>query len=185
MEKYIALETRVRALESGGGKEKKKRITPTQKKKIQVTDDQMGPMSRRLLSMLNSSGKSSRNLTLEEHEEIQRIVKKEGAGKLKGQVELLEKFYKHAWKRKPGEPCMWTFDLATLLNNRNKYIDRAESFLAARPTKQPVRVATELTYTEPAYNWRSWVIDNYGGDSESLVWDSLPSYIKKEACNQK
>lgn len=184
MEAYIALAKRVQALESAGVgvKVKKKCYTKTEKKKIQITNGRMGPMSRRLLNMLTRSGRSSRNLTIEEHEEIQRIVKAEGTGKLKEQVELLERFYKYCWKRGSNDICLWTTDLTTLLNNRSKYIDRAESFLANKPTRQHVRIATEPTFTEPAYNWREWVIETYGEDTEGLKWPSVLPWMKKEIC---
>lgn len=184
MEAYIALAKRVQALESAGVgvKVKKKCYTKTEKQKIQVSDAQMGVMSRRLLNMLTRSGRTSRNLTLEEFDEVERIKHSEGREKFKEQVELLEKFYKYAWKRNVGDPCLWTTDLTTLLNNRSKYIDRAESFLANKPTRQHVRIATEPTFTEPAYNWREWVIETYGEDTEGLKWPSVLPWMKKEIC---
>lgn len=119
-----------------------------------IPDSEMTDLRRRMISMLNRSGRSTRNLTYSEVDKINYYRKVRGSGVFRDEFLKIEQYFKDYWKNPdPNKPRV-VEDLMTLLNNWARYVDKSDRHEAKKPKPEYERL--------PEPDW--------GSDENGAIW---------------
>lgn len=141
-------------------------------------DKEVTPGLRILQKMFLKSGKPRSNPSVLDVEKYLDLCRKYKKSEMKERVETLDRFWAWRWLWRQPEPMQWCSDLPTLLNQFDKYVQRAYSWLEEKGDAPSIKKKLPRL-PEPDWDWKDL------GIYSSSPWNCIPVEYQHKIMERK